>query len=946
MIKVSDYIIRFLEDAGVRHVFMLSGGMVMHLNDSLGYAKKLKPVCMLHEQACTFAAESYARINNKLGVTIVTCGPGATNTVTGISGAWIESTPLLVISGQCKRADIARDPNLRQLGVQEVKIVDIVKPITKYAKLIEDPTSIRKELEKALFIANDGRKGPVLLDIPVDVQGSMVDEATLEGFVPEPKPADGKVDFAEIIRLLNNAKRPVIYAGAGVSMAGARAEFRALVEKLGIPVLLHWNGLDLLEDDHPLYMGRPGAVGQRAANFVLQNADVLLTVGTRLALLQTGYNFEGYARNAKHIMVDIDEAELNKATLHPDIKVCMDAGEFIDRLSKADELEVKDHTAWIAKGKEWNEKYPSLKPAWLENSDYVNSFYLMDAISRLMSAEDVYVGGRAGTCVDAAIQAFKVKKNQRVYVTKGLSSMGNGLPAAIGGAYATGKKIVCVNGDGGFVMNIQELEVLRRDKLNIKLFVLNNQGYSTIRGTQTNVFKGHFVGCNEESGLTLGNIAEVAKAYGIKVLELKRNGDMEDVIKESLAAEGPVLVDVWVDPVQPIEPRQASMKLPDGRMASRPLEDMRPLLPPEELESIMSVSRRPAKEVTLSVCMPTYNRGALLADRVRAWLAAAPEDFELVVSDNVSDNGTYEALKEIDDPRFVLLRNEKNVGTIENQLIGFAAAKGRYVMRLMDKDELIPAGIKSAVDALRDREVACGVFDLNHDPKSPAVLEELHGYDAYSRFGFTYAHPSGAFFNAALLRREDIANKLRSLDAVTRPFSTDYLISLCLPYGKCLAAGLVLVRHNLPPYEGVKRSFSFKTKRDYYFTPEFVWREFVAYVKFLREYGSLGRLDRLRFITRLVRRQVFGRMTNLYRWALGDPTIREWYCISPEMVAEEGARDLERDFFSMVERENVFTMTEGFAVRLGAALCRHRARKQKKAPFLSREELAENTEVS
>lgn len=336
--------------------------------------------------------------------------------------------------------------------------------------------------------------------------------------------------------------------------------------------------------------------------------------------------------------------------------------------------------------------------------------------------------------------------------------------------------------------------------------------------------------------------------------------------------------------------------------------------------------------VTLSVCLPTYNRGALLADRVRAWLASAPEDFELVVSDNVSDNGTYEALKEIEDPRFVLLRNEENVGTIENQLVGFAAAKGRYVMRLMDKDELIPEGIESAVAALRNREVACGVFELNHDPKSPAVLEELRGYNAYARFGFTYAHPSGAFFNSALFKREDIANKLRSLDSVTRPFSTDYLISLCLPHGACLDGELVFVRHNLPPYEGIKKSFTFKTKSDYYFTPEFVWREFVAYVKFLREYGSLGKLDKLRLLARLVRHQVFSRMTSLYRWALKDSTIREWYCISPEMVVEEGARDLEREFFSMVEGENAFTKSERLAVRLGAALCRCRARKQKRSP--------------
>lgn len=396
MIKVSDYIVKFLEDIGVRHVFMLAGGMAMHLNDSLGYAKKLRPICMLHEQACAFAAESYARITNKLGVTIVTCGPGATNTVTGIAGAWIESTPLLVISGQCKRADIARDPALRQLGVQEVKIVDIVKPITKYSQLVEDPSSIRKELEKALYIANNGRKGPVLLDIPVDVQGAMVEEEKLEGFVPVDEPTLCGVDIKEITTLLNNAKRPVIYAGAGVVMAGAREEFRAFVEKLGAPVLLHWNGMDLLEEDHPLYCGRPGAVGQRAANFVLQNADVLLVVGTRLALLQTGYNFGGYAKSAKIIMVDVDQAELDKSTLHVDVKVRMDAGRFLSLIDACPDLKPRDYSRWLLIAKEWRTKYPPLNPDWLQEKRFVNSFYLVDAISSKMDAADVYVGGTGG----------------------------------------------------------------------------------------------------------------------------------------------------------------------------------------------------------------------------------------------------------------------------------------------------------------------------------------------------------------------------------------------------------------------------------------------------------------------------------------------------------------------------------------------------------------------
>lgn len=589
--KVSDYIISFLENQGVKHMFMLPGGMAMHINDSVGYAKSLKPVWMLHEQSCAFAAESYARITNNLGVACTTCGPAATNTLTGVACAWIESTPLLVITGQVKRADIAQDPNLRQLGVQEVRIVDMAKPITKYSVQITDPLRIRYEMEKAVYTAREGRPGPVLLDIPVDVQACRIEPNELEGYTPvanQYKCSDAEID--QVVSLLNEAKRPVLYVGAGVTVANARDAFRKLAERLNIPVLCHWNGMDIMENNHPLYMGRPGAVGQRAANFVLQNADVLITIGTRLALLQTGFNFAGYAKNAKHVMVDIDQAELDKPTLHPYMKVKCDAGSFIDKLLKNENLRCNDYSEWIRICKEWNKKYTSLNPEWLKNSTYINSYYLMDAISEQMSADDVYVGGRAGTCVDAAIQAFKVKKGQRVFVTKGLSSMGNGLPAAIGGAYATGKKIVCVNGDGGFVMNIQELEVIRRDNLQIKIFILDNQGYSTVRNTQTNVFDKHYVGCAPDNGLTVGNIKRVAEAYDIKTFEIRSYDRMKSTIADALSYDGPVLVNVWVDPDQPIVPRQANYKTPEGQMASRPLEDMKPLLPENEIRSIMKIS--------------------------------------------------------------------------------------------------------------------------------------------------------------------------------------------------------------------------------------------------------------------------------------------------------------------------------------------------------------------
>lgn len=591
-IKVSDYIVKFLEQSGVRHVFMLPGGMAMHINDSIGYSKAIKPVWMLHEQACAFAAESYARITNNVGVACVTCGPGATNTLTGIACAWIESTPLIVITGQCKRADLALDPSLRQMGVQEVNIVAIAKSITKYAVQVCDPLQIQYELEKALFLARTGRKGPVLLDIPVDVQACRVEEDKMPHYEPEITQYLASYEqLDELVKLLNNAKRPILYAGAGIQMANASADFRLLVERLGIPVLVHWNAMGIIESNHSLYAGTPGAVGQRAANFALQTCDLLITIGTRLSLLQTGYNFSEYAKNAKLIMVDIDEAELNKPTLHPYMKVHSDAGEFIRGLLDRKDIAHHDYQQWINRIREWRNKYPSIKPEWRKSKDYVNSFVLAEAISQQMTSDDVYVGGRAGTCVDAVIQAFLTKRNQRVYVTKGLSAMGNGLPAAIGGSYATGKKVVCINGDGGFVMNIQELEVVRRENLPIKFFILDNQGYSTVRNTQTNVFDKHYMGCSPESGLTVGNIKRVAEAYDIKTFEIRNHDEMDKIIADALSYDGPVVVNVLVDPDQSIEPRQANYKTEDGQMASRPLEDMKPSLDREEIEKIIDCTK-------------------------------------------------------------------------------------------------------------------------------------------------------------------------------------------------------------------------------------------------------------------------------------------------------------------------------------------------------------------
>ena len=588
MIKVSDYIIDFLVKQGVKDCFMLVGGGAMHLNDSAGSHPGMNYVCCLHEQACAMAAESYARCKRDLGVAIVTTGPGVTNTVTAIGAAWIESTPLFVISGQVKRADSLENTGVRSMGVQELEVIPIVESITKYAVKLKDPQMVRYELEKCVAIARQGRPGPVLLDVPLDVQASFVEEDSLVSYNDEyKKPVIKAETLDEVVKLLETAKRPVFYGGGGVYMSNASDAFVQLAEKYNIPVMTTWNGIDIIWNEHPLYMGRPGGIGQRAANFIIQSCDLLVTFGTRLASLQTGFNYDDYARDAKMVMVDIDPAELDKAKLHPYLKVECDVKDFIEQMLKRN-VNIQDHQSWIKACKDVVAQFPNINDEWRKADEPANSYLLVESLSKQMKAEDVYCGGRAGTCVDTIIHAFQVKKGQRVIATKGLSSMGYGLPAAIGAAVAyPGKKIVINNGDGGFVMNIQELAVVKHLNLPLKIFVLNNHGYATIVSTQTNVFKGHFVGCNSDSNLELGDIKAVAEAYGIKTYSINKNSEIEGVVAEALNYDGPVLCDVNVSIVQPIQPRQASFKNEKGQMQSRPLEDMRPFLVKEEIDAII-----------------------------------------------------------------------------------------------------------------------------------------------------------------------------------------------------------------------------------------------------------------------------------------------------------------------------------------------------------------------
>lgn len=589
MVKVSNYIVDFLVKQGVKDCFMLVGGGAMHLNDSVGSHPDMNYVCCLHEQACAMAAESYARCKRDLGVAIVTTGPGVTNTVTAIGAAWIESTPLFVISGQVKRADSLEDTGVRSMGVQELEVIPIVESITKYAVKLKDPQMVRYEMEKCVAIARQGRPGPVLLDVPLDVQGSFVEEDTLIPYKDEYQKPKIKTETLENVKsLLENAKRPVFYGGGGVYMSNASDDFVKLAEKYNVPVLTTWNGIDIIWNDHPLYMGRPGAIGQRAANFIIQSCDLLITFGTRLASLQTGFNYDDYARDAKMVMVDIDPAELDKAKLHPYLKVECDVKDFIQQLLDTD-AKVNDHSGWLKASREVVNQFPIIDPSWREADEPANSYLLVESLSKQMQAEDVYCGGRAGTCVDTVIHAFEVKKGQRVIVTKGLSSMGYGLPAAIGAAVAyPGQKIVTNIGDGGFVMNIQELAVVKHLNLPIKIFILDNHGYATIVATQTNVFKGHFVGCEHDSNLALGDIKAVAEAYGIKTFSISKNSEIENVIGEVLAYDGPVLCDVNVSICQLIQPRQASFKNEKGQMQSRALEDMKPIMDAEVVKDILS----------------------------------------------------------------------------------------------------------------------------------------------------------------------------------------------------------------------------------------------------------------------------------------------------------------------------------------------------------------------
>jgi acetolactate synthase-1/2/3 large subunit len=586
--KLSDYVIEFVAHTGVKHIFLLAGGGSMHLVDSAGRNREIEYVCCLHEQACAFAAEAYAEYTNSLGVALVTTGPGGTNTVTGVAAAWMESASCLFISGQAKRSDLIGTRGVRTMGQQEVDTVTIVRPITKYAVTVLEPESIRYELEKALHLATHGRRGPVWVEIPLDVQASLIEESCLKGFEPAPAgdPALQK-QVSEAIDLLNGAQRPVLFVGNGVRSSGL---LRGLLDALKIPVLVTWKAIDLLPESNELYAGRPGAIGQRGANFTQQNSDCMIILGARLDLPQTAFDHRNFARAAKKVLVDIDPAEIGKMQMKIDVPICADAADFIrELLRQSDRLEDRDRSPWLRRTREWRTKYPVVLPEYW-HEPLVNSYVLMDVLSEEVSADDIIVPGSSGPCSDIFMQAFRVTSGQRVVNAPGLGAMGTGLPGSIGACLASGRKrTICVNGDGGFQLNIQELETVRRLNLPIKYFVLSNGGYASIMAMQRNHFQGRLVASEPSSHLTLPDVLKVAGAYGLATSEILNHQDIRRRVRDVLNHAGPIVCSVRSSSDQPTAPRVTSVVGSDGVIVSKPMEDMWPFLDRDEFRANMIV---------------------------------------------------------------------------------------------------------------------------------------------------------------------------------------------------------------------------------------------------------------------------------------------------------------------------------------------------------------------
>lgn len=597
-IKIADWIADFLVEEGIRYNFTVPGGGAMHLNMSFGHKKGLNNIFMQHEQAAAIAAEGYFRAVNELPLVCCTTGPGGTNTLTGVLGAWLDSIPMLIVSGQVRYATTARAAGIpvRAMGDQEYDITPLAAHMTKYAEMVYDPKTVKYHFQKALYLAKNGRPGPVWLDIPLDVQGGYIEPAEFIEFNPAELDGDNVIppvtrqQIDKVTAKIKNAKRPVLLVGSAIRTINCVALMREVYRKLNIPVVTAWDATDLVPHDEPLFAGIPGLLGDRAGNWAIQNADLILSIGCRLSCRQVGYNVHSWAREAFVIMVDIDKYELQKPSIHVEMPIHADAKDFMKQLNQAVTEPFMMHGDWLAICADWRKRYPVVTKKHYQNEGAVNAYCFLNEISR-RAEEDQYIVLGNGT-VEACLHAIHVKENTRLILNSGAASMGYDLPAAIGCCFAIEKgNVLCLTGDGSIQMNLQELQTIVYHKLPIKIFVVNNGGYHSMRQTEGNLFPEYSkVGIGPESGdLSFPEMKKIAAAYGIPYFSAETNKEMTEMIEKVLHMEGCVMCEVFVDINQKFEPKSATKRLEDGTLVSPPLEDLAPFLPREELEKIMII---------------------------------------------------------------------------------------------------------------------------------------------------------------------------------------------------------------------------------------------------------------------------------------------------------------------------------------------------------------------
>ncbi|OGO45010.1 MAG: hypothetical protein A2Z05_07535 [Chloroflexi bacterium RBG_16_60_22] len=592
MTKVSDYIMLYLKSQNIKEVFFVPGDANVHLIDSLGRDGELNYTCNQTEGAAAMAAEAYSKLNSELGVLLLSSGASGTNAVTGIASAWIDSAPLLVISGQAS-SDQSDDSGMRQLGLKSLPVADIVRPVTKYAVEITDPATIRYHLEKAAYQAREGRPGPVWVDIPIDIQGMTIDYTRLEGFQPdsEKKPPQGLGGkLSEVMKLLKNSQRPVVLAGNGIRLAHAEDKLLKLVEKSGVPVLTSRRGADLVPEDHPLYFGRPGAYGQRRANFAIQNADLVISIGARLSIPQTGRNYRAFARAAKKVIVDIDEKEIKKKTVKADLGINAGARDFISGLLKRVEKEkLPDYAAWVGRCREWARKFPPLAKELYRHRQFVNPYLFIAAFSDGLKENDIVVVD-GGPVMNYVMQTFRFKKGQRMISSIGIELPGFALPGAIGTCVAHGRRqVICLCEDRGFQVNIQELQTIIDNELPVKIFILKSRGHASIRKIQREYFGGRYIGTDDRILFGSPDLVKIGTIYGFTAFKISQPKDMKGEIKQALEARGPAICEVQIDGEQELVPRIVFDVNRNGKWEAKPLEDMYPFLDRKTLKKNMVV---------------------------------------------------------------------------------------------------------------------------------------------------------------------------------------------------------------------------------------------------------------------------------------------------------------------------------------------------------------------